>query len=79
MTSRKKTICLSEGEYQALVRARGKHEYTTGKKSAGFGEFVAFLGGLYLIDQLTKGETQKPKLKTLGLKTRKKKIMGLTR
>ncbi len=76
MTSRKKTICLSEDEYQALVRARGKHEYATGKKSAGFGEFVAFLGGLYLLDQLMKGENQKPKLNGLELKTRKKKIMG---
>ena len=76
MTSRKKTICLSEEEYQELVRARGKHEYTTGKKSAGFGEFVAILGALYLADKLLKGKIQKPKLEGLQLKTRKKKIMG---
>ncbi len=68
MTSRKKTICLSEDEYQALVRARGKHEHMTGQKTAGFGEFVAFLGGLYLLDKLMKTNTQKPR----GLKS----IMG---
>lgn len=60
MTSRKKTICLSEEEYQELVRARGKHEFATGKKSAGFGEFVGFLGGLYLLDKLVKAKIEKP-------------------
>lgn len=61
MTSRKKTICLSEEEYKELVRARGKHEHETGHKNAGFGEFVAFLGGLYLLDKFMKGKNQKPK------------------
>ena len=59
MTSRKKTICLSEEEYQALVRARGKHEHETGQKTAGFGEFVAFLGGLYLLDKFVKEKNQR--------------------
>lgn len=61
MPSRKKTICLSDEEYQALVRARGKHEHETGQKTAGFGEFVAFLGGLYLLDKLLKEKRRKPK------------------
>jgi len=61
MPSRKKTICLSAEEYQALVRARGKHEHKTGQKTAGFGEFVAFLGGLYLLDKFMKEKSKKPK------------------
>ena len=59
MPSRKKTICLSEEEYQELVRARGKHEHETGQKTAGFGEFVAFLGGLYLLDKFIKEKNQR--------------------
>ncbi len=61
MPSRKKTICLSEEEYQALVRARGKREHETGQKTAGFGEFVAFLGGLYLLDKFLKERNQQRK------------------
>ena len=61
MTSRKKTICLSEEEYQQLVRARGKHEHKTGQKTSGFGEFVAFLGGLYLLDKFLKEKERRPK------------------
>ncbi len=61
MPSRKKTICLSEEEYEQLVRARGKHELKTGQKTAGFGEFVAFLGGLYLLDKYMKEKSKKLK------------------
>jgi hypothetical protein len=61
MPSRKKTVCLSEEEYQKLVRARGKHELETGQKTSGFGEFIAFLGSLYLLDKFLKEKKRRPK------------------
>lgn len=54
MPARKKTICLSEDEYRRLVRARGKYEHETGQKTGGFGEFIAFVVGLYLLDKFLK-------------------------
>jgi hypothetical protein len=47
-------VCLSDNEYQALVRARGKHEYQTGQKASGFGELIMLLAGLYLADKFLK-------------------------
>jgi hypothetical protein len=63
MTARKKTICLSEDEYRKLVQARGKYEHETGEKTSGFGEFLAFVVGLYLVDKLLKEQNQEPKKK----------------
>ena len=54
MPARKKTICLSEDEYRRLVQARGKYELETGQKTTGFGEFIAFVVGLYLLDKFMK-------------------------
>ncbi len=51
---RPKMVCLSEEEYKALVQARGKYEYKTGRKTSGFGEFVALVAGLYLLDKFVK-------------------------
>ncbi len=51
---RNKMVCLSDDEYQALVRARGKHEYHTGQKASGFGELIMLLAGLYLADKFFK-------------------------
>jgi len=61
MPSRNKTICLSEEEYRRLVQARGKYEHETGQKTGGFGEFVAFVVGLYLLDKFLKERSQQRK------------------
>lgn len=58
---RNKMVCLSDDEYQALVRARGKYEHETGQKTSGFGEFIAFVVGLYLLDKFLKARNQEPK------------------
>lgn len=61
MPSRKKTICLSEDEYRKLVQARGKYEHETGQKTSGFGEFIALVAGLYLLDKFLKERSRRPK------------------
>jgi len=61
MPTRKKTICLSEDEYRKLVQARGKYEHETGEKTSGFGEFIAFVAGLYLLNKFLTGRNQRPK------------------
>jgi hypothetical protein len=61
MPARKKTICLSEDEYRELVQARGKYEYETGQKTTGFGEFIAFIVGLYLLDKFLKERNSQTK------------------
>ena len=61
MPIRKKTICLSEDEYRKLVQARGKYEHETGQKTSGFGEFIAFAVGLYLLDKLLKDKNGQQK------------------
>jgi hypothetical protein len=61
MPNRKKTICLSEAEYRKLVQGRGKYEHETGQRASGFGEFIAFLAGLYLLDKFLKERNQRPK------------------
>ena len=61
MPARKKTICLSEDEYRKLVQARGKYEHTTGQKTSGFGEFIAFVAGLYLLDKFLRKRNREPK------------------
>jgi len=45
---RPKMVCLSEEEYKALVKARGKYEYETGEKTSGFGDLVKLLAILYI-------------------------------
>ena len=61
MPARKKTICLSEDEYRGLVQARGKYEHETGHKTTGFGEFIAFVAGLYLLDKFLKEKSRQSK------------------
>lgn len=61
MSTRRKTICLSEEEYRKLVQARGKYEYQTGQKTSGFGEFIAFVVGLYLFDKFLKEKNRQEK------------------
>ncbi|MBA7647457.1 hypothetical protein ES703_55229 [subsurface metagenome] len=61
MPARKKTICLSEDEYRKLVQARGKYEHETGEKTTGFGEFIAFVVGLYLLDKFLKERDRQSK------------------
>jgi len=61
MPARKKTICLSEDEYRRLVQARGKYEHETGQKTTGFGEFIAFVVGLYLLDKFLKERNRQSK------------------
>lgn len=61
MPARKKTICLNENEYRELVQARGKYEHETGQRTAGFGEFVAIVAGLYLLDKFLKGKSSRTK------------------
>ena len=59
MPARKKTICLSEDEYRKLVQARGKYEHESGEKTSGFGEFIAFIAGLYLFEKLKEGRKRR--------------------
>jgi hypothetical protein len=59
MPARKKTICLSEDEYRKLVQARGKYEHESGEKPSGFGEFIAFIAGLYLFEKLKEGRKRR--------------------
>ena len=61
MPTRRRTICLSEDEYRKLVQARGKYEYQTGQKTSGFGEFIAFVVGLYLFDKFLKEKNRREK------------------
>lgn len=61
MPSRKKTICLSEDEYRKLVQARGKFEHETGQKTNGFGQFIAFVVGLYLLNKFLEDRGQQPR------------------
>jgi len=61
MPARKKTICLNEDEYRRLVKARGKYEHETGQRTGGFGQFVAFVMGLYLLDKSLKGKNSQAK------------------
>jgi hypothetical protein len=58
-----KPVTLRESEYQVLNQAKTGYEQSTGKE-VDWGEFLLFLLGLWILNELTK--KSKPKINSSG-------------
>lgn len=66
--ARRRTICLNDCEYEALLKAKAKHELESGTRLDGFGAAVALLAGLYLLGRFQQEQSgQQGENRPLGI------------